>query len=55
MTEIIKTVNFGYGNFAKARSINYFNKVKENPKIAMCWRCFDLQEHGYVVKYAYKK
>ena len=51
----VRTINFGYGNFAKARSINYLNKVKKNPRIAMCWQCLDLQEGGYVVNYAYKK
>ena len=50
----MKTINFGYGNIAKARSINYFNKVKANPKIGICWRCLDLQEGGYVVCYAYR-
>lgn len=51
----VRTINFGVKDFAKARAINYFNKVKKNPRIAICWMCLDLQEHGYVVNYAYKE
>ena len=51
----VRTINFGTKDFAKARAINYLNKVKKNPRIAMCWMCLDLQLNGYVVNYAYKR
>ena len=50
----VRTINFGLDNFAKARAHKYANKVKRNPKIAVCLACLNLQEHGWVVKYSYK-
>lgn len=51
----VRTINFGTKDFAKAKAINYLNKVKKNPQITICWMCLDLQLKGYVVNYAYKR
>lgn len=46
----MKTINFGHN---KNAMINYFNKVKKNPKIKFCFCGLNLQAGGYVVEYCY--
>ena len=38
----------------KAQMINYYNKVKANPKVDKCW-CGIFAETGYTVQWTYKK
>lgn len=38
----------------KGQMINYYNKVRKNPKIDFCIAGF-FMEFGYAVRYSYKK
>lgn len=38
----------------KGQMINYFNKVKKNPNISLCYCYFSCEHRGYVVEYCYK-
>lgn len=51
----MRTIKFGIGKEAEQKMNRYYAKVVRNPKIALCWKCLDLQLHSYVVNYTYKR
>ena len=38
----------------KGQMVNYYNKVRKNPKVNMCW-CGLFTDTGYTVQWTYKQ
>lgn len=45
---IIKKFNY------KGQMINYYNKVRQNPNVSLCYCCFSCAYSCYIVEYCYK-
>lgn len=47
----MKMIAFDY----KGQMINYFNKMKNNPKLTFLMSCMSAQTHKWTIYYEYKK